>query len=113
MECLFCRIGRGEVTARIAHEDERVVAFHDINPQAPTHLLIIPREHVGSIHDMGDDQIETLAAMFAAARRLAGGVGAHRDGYRLVFNHGANGGQTVDHVHLHLLAGRQLTWPPG
>ena len=107
-DCLFCRIARGEIPAKIVFEDEQVVAFEDINPQAPTHVLIIPRGHIASVHDFTTRHGPLLAAMFAAAQRVGGGAS-----YRLVFNHGADAGQTVGHVHMHLLAGRQLGWPPG
>jgi histidine triad (HIT) family protein len=113
VSCLFCRIVAAEIPARIAYQDEQVVAFHDIDPKAPTHLLIVPREHVASVDALDARHGPTLAAMVAAAQRLAREVGAERGGYRLVFNHGADAGQSVDHVHMHLLAGRKLTWPPG
>jgi histidine triad (HIT) family protein len=111
--CLFCRIASGEVPARIAWQDERVVAFHDINPQAPTHVLIVPRQHVPSADDLGAEHADLLVAMVQAAQRLAREAGADRSGYRLVFNHGQDAGQSVAHVHMHLLAGRKLGWPPG
>ena len=113
MSCLFCRIAAGEIPARIADQDDLVVAFHDIDPQAPTHVLVIPRQHVPSVDAFEPGQAATLAAMVAAAQRVARAVGAERSGYRLVFNHGPDAGQSVDHLHLHLLAGRKLTWPPG
>lgn len=111
--CLFCRIARGEIPARKAAEDDQIVAIHDINPQAPTHVLIIPRVHVATVDEMDEGHAGLLAHMVATAQRIARDVGAERDGYRLVFNHGPNGGQTVAHVHMHVLAGRQLGWPPG
>jgi histidine triad (HIT) family protein len=113
VSCLFCRIVAAEIPARIAYQDEQVVAFHDIDPKAPTHVLIVPREHLASVDAIEARHGQTLAAMVAAAQRLAREVGADRDGYRLVFNHGPDAGQSVDHVHMHLLAGRKLTWPPG
>jgi histidine triad (HIT) family protein len=113
VSCLFCRIAAGEIPARVAYQDEQVVAFHDIDPQAPTHVLVIPREHVPSVDAVEARHGPTLAAMVAAARSVARAVGAERAGYRLVFNHGPDAGQSVDHLHLHLLAGRKLTWPPG
>ena len=113
MSCLFCRIVAGEIPARIADQDEQVVAFHDIDPKAPTHLLIVPRQHVASVDVLAPSHGPLLAAMVAAAQRLARTVGAEQSGYRLVFNHGPDAGQSVEHVHMHLLAGRQLTWPPG
>lgn len=111
--CLFCRIVSGEIPSRRAAEDDLTLAFHDVDPQAPTHVLIVPREHVASVDALTGQHGPLLAAMVATAQRVAREVGADRDGYRLVFNHGVNAGQSVDHVHLHLLAGRKLGWPPG
>lgn len=111
--CLFCRIVGGEIPARKAAEDDLVVAFHDVDPKAPTHVLIVPREHIASVDAMTSQHADLLARMVATAQRVAREVGADREGYRLVFNHGPNAGQSVAHVHLHLLAGRQLGWPPG
>lgn len=111
--CLFCRIARGEIPAKKAVEDDLVVAFHDLDPKAPTHVLIIPREHIASVDAMTDQHGPLLARMVATAQKLASEAGAGRNGYRLVFNHGPNAGQSVEHVHLHLLAGRQMGWPPG
>ena len=113
MSCLFCRIAAGEIPARIAYQDDSVIAFHDIDPRAPTHVLVIPREHLPSVDAVEARDGPTLAAMVAAAQKVAREVGAERSGYRLVFNHGPDAGQSVDHLHLHLLAGRKLTWPPG
>ena len=113
MSCIFCRIAAGEIPARVAYQDDLVVAFHDLDPKAPTHVLVIPREHVASVDQMEARHGATLAAMVAAAQAVAREVGAGREGYRLVFNHGANAGQSVEHVHMHVLAGRQLGWPPG
>lgn len=111
--CLFCRIARGEIPARIAHQDEHVVAFHDINPQAPVHVLLIPRKHVASVAVLSDVDSELVGRLFVAARDLARELGISESGYRLVVNAGADAGQTVDHIHLHLLGGRHLKWPPG
>ncbi|HEY3111688.1 MAG TPA: histidine triad nucleotide-binding protein [Chloroflexota bacterium] len=113
MSCLFCRIAAGEIPARIAYQDDSVIAFHDIDPRAPTHVLVIPREHVASVDAIEARHGPTLAAMVAAAQKVARAAGVERSGYRLVFNHGPDAGQSVDHLHLHLLAGRKLTWPPG
>jgi histidine triad (HIT) family protein len=113
VSCLFCRIAAGEIPARIAYQDDQVVAFHDVEPRAPTHVLVVPREHVPSVDSIEARHGATLAAMVAAAQRVAREVGAERTGYRLVLNHGPDAGQSVDHLHLHLLAGRKLSWPPG
>ena len=113
--CLFCRIVQSEVPATRVHEDEQVLAIRDINPQAPVHVLVIPKDHVATI----GDSLETvnapnrLFALFHAAGKLAVELGIQRSGYRVVVNSGAEGGQTVDHLHLHLLGGRQMVWPPG
>jgi len=111
--CLFCRIIAGEITASIAHESEHIVAFKDVNPQAPLHLLIVPRRHIRTLNDLtlNDDQL--IGSMFRAAAMLAKKHGYSSRGYRTVFNTNADAGQTVFHIHLHLLAGRGLHWPPG
>ena len=111
--CLFCQIVNHEINATIVYEDDRVVAFNDINPQAPTHVLLIPKRHIASLNDLkaGDDQITgelvRRAAAIAAERGIAAG------GFRTVFNTNRDAGQTVFHVHLHLLGGRTMAWPPG
>jgi histidine triad (HIT) family protein len=113
MACLFCEIVAGRNPARIVHQDEDVVAFHDIRPQAPVHVLVVPRRHLTSLIDLeaGDD---TLAgALVRTARDVARQLGVARDGFRLVFNCGEDAGYSVHHIHLHLLGGRQLGWPPG
>ena len=112
-DCLFCKIASGEIPARIAHEDELVLAFHDIAPKAPTHVLIIPREHIGSAAELGDDHGELLGRLFAVAARIARDEGIADGGYRIVTNVGTWGGQSVDHLHFHLMGGRAFGWPPG
>ncbi|MEO6578694.1 MAG: histidine triad nucleotide-binding protein [Candidatus Limnocylindria bacterium] len=109
--CLFCRIVVGEIPSDRLLEDDRVVVFRDVNPQAPTHVLAIPRAHIPSLADLTDDDAETLVALFGALRRVAEDGGL-RD-YRVVSNVGAGAGQSVFHLHLHLLAGRRMSWPPG
>lgn len=109
--CLFCRIVRGEIPAKIVHQDEHTIAFRDIDPKAPTHVLVIPRRHVVSL-DAADDAAE-LGHVLLAARAIAAQEGIAAGGYRTVINCGADAGQTVFHLHLHLLGGRRLTWPPG
>lgn len=115
MSCLFCRIVAGEIPARIAHQDDEVVAFHDIAPQAPVHVLVIPREHVATLADMpADGPAPSMARLFAGVQRTAQALGLSSvDGYRLVVNCGERAGQSVFHVHAHLLAGRTFGWPPG
>ena len=110
-QCLFCRIVRGEIPAKLVAENEHCVAFRDINPQAPVHVLIIPREHVASLDEATDPALIGRLALLAAEIARREGVAAR--GYRTVFNTNADAGQTVFHLHLHLLGGRRLEWPPG
>ena len=112
-DCLFCKIGSGEIPSKQAYADDELVAFHDISPQAPVHVLIIPRRHIGSLNDASDADRELLGKILLTGRRIAGELGIAEGGYRLVNNCGADGGQTVHHLHVHLLGGRGLTWPPG
>lgn len=109
--CLFCRIVRREIPAKVVHEDEHTLAFRDIDPKAPTHLLVIPKAHVPSLNEADDATM--LGRLLLVARRLAADEGIDREGYRAVINTGPHAGQTVFHVHLHLLGGRRLGWPPG
>ncbi len=111
--CLFCRIVAGEIPAKIAYEDNDVIAFHDINPQAPLHVLVIPRKHIATINDLAVEDAELVGKLYLAAKKIAADAGYAEDGYRTVMNCGADAGQTVFHIHLHLLAGRHLSWPPG
>ncbi|MFQ5536761.1 MAG: histidine triad nucleotide-binding protein [Gemmatimonadota bacterium] len=112
-ECLFCRIATGDIPAQVVRETEDFVAFRDINPQAPTHILVIPREHVTSLDGADDEHRDLLGALLLLARDVAREEGIAEDGYRTVLNVGADGGQTVHHLHLHLLGGRAMGWPPG
>lgn len=112
-DCLFCQIANGEIPARIAFQDETYVAFYDINPQAPTHLLIVPRRHIATLNDLELEQAELVGGMVVLAARLAAEQGIAADGYRTVFNCQRGAGQSVFHIHLHLLGGRPLNWPPG
>ena len=110
-DCVFCKIAAGEIPAAIVKRNGRFVAFRDINPQAPTHLLIIPTHHVASLNQAKDAAL--LGELLAFARDLAQETGIGERGYRVVFNTNPDGGQTVFHLHLHLLGGRPMTWPPG
>lgn len=110
-DCLFCRIVADEIPADVVFEDETVIAFRDINPRAPTHVLAIPRRHLDSIADVTDADADLLAALFSAMRHVAEDAGLK--GYRIVSNVGAESGQTVFHLHFHLLGGRAMSWPPG
>ena len=112
-DCLFCKIVAGEIPAEVIWESDSAVAFRDINPQAPTHVLVIPKRHVATINDLSDDDRETVGDLFIAAKGIAADEGLAEDGYRVVMNCNAAAGQTVFHIHLHLLGGRQMTWPPG
>ena len=112
-DCLFCRIASGGIPANGYYQDDHLVAFRDINPQAPVHFLVIPRQHLPSLDGAGDAHRELLGRMLLAARDLARADGIAEDGYRAVLNVGADGGQTVHHIHLHVLGGRGLGWPPG
>lgn len=112
-DCLFCRIAAGSIPATIVHQDDLVVAFRDIAPQAPTHILVIPRDHIASAAELTKENGPMLGRLFATAADLARTEGIAEAGYRLVSNVGRWGGQTVDHLHFHLLGGRSFNWPPG
>lgn len=111
--CLFCRIARGEVPAEIVFDDDLVVAFRDINPKAPTHILLIPRQHMTSVADLDEGDGPMLGRLFATAAQLARDAGIADRGFRLFTNSGPGAGQSVDHLHFHLLGGRSMSWPPG
>ena len=111
-DCLFCRIIRGEVPSKKVYEDEHAFAFDDINPQAPTHVLIIPKRHIVGLKEANADDAQAIGYCHLVAAKLARERGIE-DGYRTVYNVGPNAGQSVFHLHLHLLGGRRLTWPPG
>ena len=112
-ECVFCKIARGEIPATIVHEDEHVVAFRDLHPKAPTHIVLIPRRHVASLNDLGEEDDAVVGHLVRVAAKLAGDEEIAGRGYRLVANCGRDAGLSVDHVHFHLLGGRALGWPPG
>ena len=112
-DCLFCKIIAGEIPGHLVHDDKDVVAFKDINPQAPLHLLIVPRRHIATLNDLTPGEDSLIGVMFRRAAALAKDHGYDHRGYRTVFNTNREAGQTVFHIHLHLLAGRGLAWPPG
>lgn len=112
-DCLFCRIVAGQIPATIVHQNDDVVAFKDITPQAPTHVLVVPRRHVASLNELGPDDDALVGKMVRAAAAIAKEHGHADRGYRTVFNCHADAGQTVFHIHLHLLGGRKMAWPPG
>ena len=113
MSCLFCQIAEGKIPARIVHQDEHVVAFHDINPGAPTHVLVVPKRHIASITDVAEGDDALIGRLVRTARDLAREHGLEGRGFRLVFNTGDDAGYSVHHIHLHLVGGRKLGWPPG
>lgn len=113
MSCLFCRIIAGEIPAAKVYEDDRLVAFNDINPQAPSHFLVVPRDHIDTLNALSPEHDALVGEMVRRAAALAAERGYGASGYRTVFNCQADAGQTVFHIHLHVLAGRKLSWPPG
>ena len=113
MTCLFCKIAGGEIPARIVYEDTDIMAFHDVNPQAPKHILVIPKTHIATLNDTETTDEGLLGRMVLTAKKIAESEQFRDAGYRLVFNINSDGGQTVHHIHLHILAGRKMTWPPG
>ena len=113
MECLFCKIANNEIPAKLVFEDEDIIAFRDINPQAPTHILIVPRRHIATLNDLDTNDAALMGKLTLQAQALAQAEGIAEGGYRTVFNCNADAGQSVYHIHLHLLGGRRLTWPPG
>ena len=112
-DCLFCRIAANEIPADFVEQDSRSFVIRDINPQAPTHLLVIPREHLESLDDASQKDEALLGHLLRMAARVANAAGLEEDGYRTVINTGAGAGQSVFHVHLHVIGGRPLSWPPG
>lgn len=112
-DCIFCKISAGEIDADIVHETDNLVAFRDLNPQAPTHVLIIPRRHIATINDLAESDAEVVGELYLAAKKIAAEEGLADPGYRAVMNCNAGAGQSVFHVHLHLLGGRPFNWPPG
>ena len=112
-ECLFCKIASREMDANIVHSSDNVVAFRDINPQAPTHILVIPKDHMTSIAELNKDHGDLLAELMTAASHMAKAEGIDQSGWRLVTNVGRDAGQSVPHLHFHLLGGRHMKWPPG
>jgi len=112
-DCIFCRIVDGDIPAQVVHQDDRALVFRDVNPQAPTHLLVIPRRHVVSVDHLSPDDEALAGHLLLTAGTAARSLGLEEDGYRVVTNIGRDGGQTVSHLHLHVLGGRSLGWPPG
>ncbi len=113
MDCLFCKMIAGDIPADVVYEDEQVFAFRDINPQAPTHVLIIPKKHIPTLNDAAPEDEALVGHIMRTAAKIAGDEGFAEEGYRVAMNCNAAAGQTVFHIHLHLLGGRNLGWPPG
>lgn len=111
-DCIFCKIVKGEIPSNLIYEDDKVVAFEDINPQAPIHYLVIPKEHIKSAADINEDNKDLIGHIFFIASKIAMQKGLD-EGYRIVNNCGIDGGQTVDHIHFHVLGKRKMLWPPG
>jgi len=113
MSCLFCNIAQKKIPATLVYEDDDVVAFEDLNPQAPTHVLVIPRKHIATLNDVQPEDAELIGKVILAAKKIAKESGHAEGGYRLVLNCNKEAGQTVFHIHCHLLGGRAMHWPPG
>jgi histidine triad (HIT) family protein len=111
--CIFCKLANKEIPSKVVLEDDDVIAFHDTNPQAPTHVLVIPKRHITGLGQAEPGDEAVLGRLLLAARRVAEQTGIAQSGFRTVVNHGAHGGQTVFHLHVHVLGGRPLSWPPG
>lgn len=112
-DCLFCKIAGGEIPAKMVYHDDQIVAFDDINPQAPIHKILIPRKHINTLNELHADDSKLIGHLTLTAAKLAKELGVAEEGYRLVLNCNANGGQTVFHIHAHLIGGRRMAWPPG
>lgn len=111
--CIFCKIKNKEIPSKIVFEDERIIAFNDANPQAPVHILLVPKEHFASLNDIPEEKKDVLSHLLLKARQIAQQEGISKNGYRIVLNTEKDSGQEVFHVHFHLLGGREMTWPPG
>ena len=112
-DCLFCKMVEGEIEPDVVYQDDEVLAFRDLSPQAPTHVLVIPKQHIATVNDFTPEQAELIGKLYLAAQRIAAEENLAERGYRIVLNCNAEAGQSVFHVHLHLLGGRPMGWPPG
>lgn len=112
-DCLFCKINDGDISADILYQDDEVTVFKDVSPQAPVHFLVIPKKHIPTLNDLQAEDASLVGKMMLTAAKVAAELGVEIDGYRTTMNCNSNGGQTVYHIHLHVLAGRQMSWPPG
>jgi len=113
MNCIFCKIINDEIPSRKVYEDEEVLAFHDVNPQAPVHVLVIPKKHIAKVSDMDGEDEPLLGKLVHVSKKVADDLGILEDGFRLVINNGKKANQTVFHIHLHVIGGRRMGWPPG
>lgn len=112
-DCVFCKIVQGEIPSNKVYEDDKILSFKDLNPEAPVHVLIIPKKHIASLTEVNEEDAEIIAHIFKTIPKIVKDLGIDKDGYRVVSNCGEFGGQSVPHVHFHLLGGRSLNWPPG
>ncbi|WP_291652862.1 histidine triad nucleotide-binding protein [Clostridium sp.] len=113
MDCIFCKIADGEIPSKKLYEDEKVIAFHDISPEAPMHFLVIPKKHIKSVNELNEENSNIISHIFLVINKLVKELNIDEAGYRIVNNCGKDGGQTVDHIHFHVLGQRELKWPPG
>ncbi len=113
MECIFCKIINGELNSEIVFDNENIIGFNDINPVAPTHVLFVPRKHIEKVDDFETEDLALIGELIYRAKEYAKKIGLNSSGYRLVFNNGKDAGQAVFHIHLHLIGGRIMSWPPG
>lgn len=113
MDCIFCKIVNGEIPSKKIYEDDKVIAFYDITPEAPIHFLVIPKEHIKSVNEINEKNASIISHIFLVINKIVNELGVSEEGYRIVNNCGTNGGQTVNHIHFHVLAKRNLNWPPG
>jgi len=113
IDCVFCKIIAGKLEGEFVYQDDEIVAFRDINPQAPVHILIVPRKHISSLNDVKPEDVPLIGKLAIVAQKIAKEFGVAETGYRLIWNTGENAGQWIYHVHIHLLGGRRMTWPPG
>jgi len=113
MDCIFCKIANGEIPSKKIYEDEKVIAFHDISPEAPIHFLVIPKEHIQSANEISEENANIISHIFLVINKLVRELNIEKTGYRVVNNCGKDGGQSVNHIHFHVLGQRELKWPPG
>ncbi|EOR26183.1 Purine nucleoside phosphoramidase [bioreactor metagenome] len=113
MDCIFCKIANGQIPSKKIYEDEKVIAFHDISPEAPIHFLVIPKDHIQSVNEISEENANIISHIFLVINKLVRELNIEKTGYRVVNNCGKDGGQSVNHIHFHVLGQRELKWPPG